>query len=356
MLIRIKLPLTISSFMINMQQSSQILAEAENAARILLMCHANPDGDALGSLLGFAVILHERFPEKDVRTLCRDAVPSSLQFLPQAGSVTAAYTPTQGDLLFILDSAEPKLTHFEEEHPDLFDPTRAEAAGIMTVKIDHHPIGTPFARLNLVDPQSASTAELIMELADELGFPISPVAATCLLTGLYTDTGSMMHSNTTARVYRTAARLFACGADNQAIIRNIYRTSRLSTLRLWGRVLENISLTEQGGAISALRMSDFRATGADFSELTGAIDYVNSIPGMRFSLILSERDGIVKGSLRTLQDDVDVAAMAQKFQGGGHRKAAGFSLKGGLEKEVRWKVTQPTATAVQNEPSPEENV
>ena len=122
----------------------------------------------------------------------------------------------------------------------------------------------------------------------------------------------------------------------------VFRTAKLSTLRLWGRVLEHITLTKEGGAISAITQGDFRATGAEYSELTGAIDYVNAVPGMRFSLILSERDGIVKGSLRTLRDDVDVAKMASKFSGGGHRKAAGFSVPGTLQPEVRWKVVEPS--------------
>jgi phosphoesterase RecJ-like protein len=103
-------------------------------------------------------------------------------------------------------------------------------------------------------------------------------------------------------------------------------------------VLEKISVTPEGGAISALTEGDFRATGAEYSELTGAIDYVNAVPGMKFSLVLAERAGKVKGSLRTLRDDVDVSKMAGVFQGGGHKKAAGFAVEGKLVPEVRWKV------------------
>ncbi|MBT4585258.1 hypothetical protein HOC67_00005 [Candidatus Peregrinibacteria bacterium] len=162
--------------------------------------------------------------------------------------------------------------------------------------------------------------------------------ATCLLTGVYTDTGGLLHSNTTSQVYRTVARLLRVGARQQQIVTHVFRTAKLSTLKLWGRVLEKINLTSEGGAISAVTKGDFRATGAHHSELTGAIDYINAVPGMKFSLLLSERGDIVKGSLRTLRDDIDVAKMAGKFQGGGHRKAAGFSLPGSLQPEVRWKV------------------
>jgi len=252
--------------------------------------------------------------------------------------IQTTYTPKSGDLVIFLDIAEPKLTSFHDDLPHLFSVVRAKEDGIMTIKIDHHPTGVDFAHLDFVDHEAASSCEIVVDLADALDYPISAEAATALLTGIYTDTGSMLHSNTSQRVYRTCARLLRAGADHKTIIQNVYRTSKLSTLKLWGRVLEKITLTEEGGAISAVTMGDFRATGADFSELTGAIDYVNAIPGMKFSMILSERNGKVKGSLRTLRDDVDVAAMAQKFSGGGHRKAAGFSLDGKLQTETRWKV------------------
>jgi bifunctional oligoribonuclease and PAP phosphatase NrnA len=92
--------------------------------------------------------------------------------------------------------------------------------------------------------------------------------------------------------------------------------------------------------VSAVAEGDFRATGADYSELAGAIDYVNAVPGMRFSMVLSERGGLVKGSIRTLREDVDVSAMASKLQGGGHKKAAGFAVAGKLKPELRWKVVE----------------
>ena len=161
-----------------------------------------------------------------------------------------------------------------------------------------------------------------------------------MVTGVYTDTGGLLHSNTKPDVYRTVARLLRAGARRQMIVTSVFRTAKLSTLKLWGRVLEKIAVTEEGGAISAVTEGDFRATGADYAELTGAIDYVNAVPGMRFSLVLSERDGKVKGSLRTLRDDVDVSAMAGRFSGGGHKKAAGFALDGKLKPELRWKVVE----------------
>jgi|SRR3989338_1035552 len=330
--------------MLNVNQTSQILQFLQEAKRFVCITHANPDGDALGSQLGLAEILRLKFPGKEILRICRDPAPPTFQFLAGAALIRQDYAPLLGDLVFFLDAAEPKLTDMHESHSKLFLPEEMKKSGMWSVKIDHHRKVADFAMLNIVDSDAASSCEIVVDIADSLDFSISKEAATCLLTGIYTDTGSMMHSNTSTRVYRTSARLLTSGADHRIIMKNVFRTSKISTLKLWGRVLEKISLTEEGGAVSAVTAGDFRATGADFSELTGAIDYVNSIPGMKFSLLLSERGGKVKGSLRTLSEDVDVDAMAQKFSGGGHKKAAGFTLEGTLAEETRWKVV-PSASS-----------
>ncbi len=304
----------------------------ESAPRVVCICHRNPDGDAVGSLLGIGLLLESAFPDKEISLHCVDPVPATFQFLPSVARIKRAPATLEGDAIFFVDSAEPKLTELHESHPHLFDGT------YKSVSIDHHPTNTLYATVNIVIPEASSACEIVVDAADSLGWKIDSDIATCLLTGVYTDTGGLLHSNTTVRVYRTVARLLRAGARHQAIVSAVFRTAKISTLKLWGRVLEKITLTEEGGAISAVTEGDFRATNAEYSELTGAIDYVNAVPGMRFSLILSEREGKVKGSLRTLRDDVDVSAMAGKFQGGGHKKAAGFALPGKLKPEVRWKV------------------
>lgn len=311
------------------------------AKAVRCICHRNPDGDAIGSMLGVGWLVEEHFPAVQVTMHCVDPVPEIFHFLPGAFRVEKPVplgTSGDGVVTIFVDSAEPKLTELDVSHPELFDGSQK------TVMIDHHYKNPLFGTaLNFLVGDASSTCEIITHLALAMGWTINPDVATCLLTGVYTDTGGLLHSNTTPQVYRTVAELARHGGRRQEVVTKVFRTSKLSTLRLWGRVLEKISLTDEGGAISAVTAGDFRATGADHSELTGAIDYVNAVPGMRFSLILSERDGKVKGSLRTLRDDVDVSAMAGKFQGGGHRKAAGFSLPGKLQPEVRWKVVDENA-------------
>ena len=304
------------------------------AKRVRVICHRNPDGDALGSMFGVGLAIEKAFSDKEIHFHCKDSVPETFLFLPGAKRLEGPPTLQKDDVVVFVDCAVPKMTELHETHPELFDGT------FKTIWVDHHPGAANFATVNIVIPSAASTCEILVELLERLEFALDSDIATCLLTGVYTDTGGLVHSNTTSHVYRTVAKLMRQGARRQEVVDAVFRRQKLSTLRLWGRVLEKINLTEEGGAVSAVTEGDFRATGADYAELTGAIDYVNAVPGMRFSMVLSERDGKVKGSIRTLRDDVDVAEMAGKYNGGGHRRAAGFAVQGKLKPEFRWKVVE----------------
>lgn len=321
------------------QAVQETLAKAK---RIACVCHRGPDGDAIGSLVGMGLLMEQAFPDKKILFWCVDEVPETFLFLQGAKRIVKPEDLQEGDVVVTVDCAEPKMTEMQETHPQMFDKTYP------LVMIDHHQGNPLFGTVNVLAVDAASASEIVVQIADHLKWDIKPEIATALLTGVYTDTGGLLHSNTSAQVYRTVARLLRAGAHQQSIVNAVFRTAKLSTLKLWGRVLEKISVTGEGGAVSAVTEGDFRATGADYSELAGAIDYVNAVPGMRFSMVLSERDGKVKGSLRTLRDDVDVAAMAGKFQGGGHKKAAGFAVAGKLKPEVRWKVVEEEKSEVRN--------
>lgn len=315
------------------QAVEKLLSEAK---RLLVICHRGPDGDAIGSLTGLALLLEQRFPNIPVSMHCVDECPDTFAFLTVTQRMQGPPAIQPGDAAVFVDCAETKMTMLHATHPQLYD------GSMPTINIDHHPSNPGYGTLNLVVPSAASTCEIVVSLADALQWPITNDIATCLLTGVYTDTGGLLHSNTSAEVYRTVARLLRAGARQQMIVTAVFRTASLSSLKLWGRVLEKITVTDEGGAVSAVTEGDFRATGASYSDLGGAIDYVNAVPGMKFSMVLSERDGKVKGSIRTLREDVDVAAMAGKLDGGGHKKAAGFAMTGKLKPEIRWKVVEET--------------
>jgi phosphoesterase RecJ-like protein len=152
--------------------------------------------------------------------------------------------------------------------------------------------------------------------------------ATALLTGIITDTGSFQNANTTPKSLTVAAQLVAAGARQQEIIRNIFKTKPLSTLKLWGKVLESVQEDLEHRFIWAkVKHDDFTETGATETETSGVIDeLLKSAPNVDFALLLSERQEGLHGSLRAIAQGVDVSAIAKIFGGGGHEAAAAFQL------------------------------
>jgi len=162
------------------------------------------------------------------------------------------------------------------------------------------------------------------------------------MTGIYTDTGGFMHQNTTPLTYQYAAELIKLGASPQHVAQNVFHKYDFRTLKLWGKVLQNLHVTADGAAIVGVEEKDYEALGCTRQDLAGVIDFINAMPEARYSVMLSEDGkGNVKASLRTRKDDVDVKALAEQYGGGGHVKASGFTIPGGrLEKEVKWKIVQ----------------
>lgn len=302
------------------------------ADTILIISHKSPDGDTLGSSLGLYHSLTQM--GKKVTPACVDPAAPVFAFMPGIEMVQVGIFHVNYDLVFIVDAGATHLTGVHETFPELFDKSRE------VINIDHHPTNHGYGKYNLVVPTAASATMVVYQMLTDLDFPLDRNSATCLLTGIYTDTGSFMHSNTDSETLRVAARLLAKGANLRNISKDIFQTTKLSTMRLWGRVLKSIYRTPEGVTMSVVTQRDFDECGATYDEMSGVVDYVNSVPGSVYSVILTEKQGVVKGSLRTLSDDVDVSAIASNYGGGGHTKAAGFSVKGRLEKEVRWKVVE----------------
>lgn len=311
----------------------QIKKEIEKAQKILLIAHKKPDGDALGAACGLKLVL-DQLGKKTV-VACADSVPPYLQFIPGSEKLVKDFKIEDFDLFFVLDCGARYLTKFQESHPLLFK------GEVKLINIDHHPSNDYFGTINIVDQQAATTSLIIFYLLQFLKISITPQIATCLLTGLYTDTGSFMHSNTNPEVYQVSAQLLEAGADFKIIIKNVFRNTPLSTLKLWGRVLNSLRITKKGVAVAVATQKDFKESGAGRDELSGVIDLLNSIPGAKFSLLLSEENGNqVKGSFRTREEGINLSRIAQLFGGGGHEKASGFTLPGRLEKEIRWKISK----------------
>lgn len=336
----------------------------------LILTHQRPDGDALGSLLALQMVLKKM--GKQVSAICVDPVPQVFSFLPNSTLVSREFsgtrdfvisvdaaeikpdkvfykvennklniviTPKNGqfkpemvtiadgnfkyDLIIVLDSTDPERLGISfEAHPDLFYETPV-------INIDHHPGNDSFGAVNIVDLTATSTSEILVSLIEALGQKFDPDMATALLTGITTDTGSFQNANTTPKSLTIAAQLVAAGGRQQEIVKNIYKTRSLSTLKLWGLVLSNMKLETEGRFIwSAISNDDFEQAGAKEDESAGVIDeLLKTASGVDFALLLSERNNGVHGSLRSVAKGIDVSAIASLFRGGGHTVAAAFQVE-----------------------------
>jgi phosphoesterase RecJ-like protein len=311
----------------------QIKQKIIHAQNILLLAHKNPDGDTLGSSL--ASYLYLKGLGKKVSIACFDKAPEAAQFLPGADEMIQEFNEADFDLIISFDSADPKLSGFDKTHPGLFQKTGRH------INIDHHKSNLMFGDINLVQTDCASTTQVLFYLFTEFKAIFTREISTCLLTGLYTDTGSFMHQNTTADTLRVGAQLVKYGADVTAISKHLFNTKPVNQLRLWGRVLNRAKKTRDDVIVSALTQADFDELGASRDHVSGAIEFLKYVPNIKYAEILTEEaGGRVKGSLRTIRDDVDVSAIAASMGGGGHVKAAGFSIPGKIEEEVQWKVVE----------------
>ena len=326
------------NFRENENLANEISAKISASENVLLIAHRNPDGDTIGAAAAFFKFLNRA--GKKVKIFCVDDFSDDFEFLSDAAEwknsdfVDANFAPCDFDLIIALDCGADYMTGLHERFPEIFD------GNFPLLNIDHHPSNDFFGRWNLIDPTAAAACVILTEFFDFQKIEICPAMATALLCGVATDTGSFQHSNTNARVLRIAARLVRRGGDLSQISRNIFRRHKIEKLKLWGRVLRRAQKNSENFIVSRVNEKDFLATGTTTADLSGVIDFLNSVPNSKFSLLITDAGGKVKASFRTLRDDVDVAALAEKFGGGGHKKAAGFTVPGKLQREVKWKIVR----------------
>jgi len=336
----------------------QLIDLINKATNPLILTHQRPDGDALGSMI--ALFLTLRKMGKQVSAVCVDPVPQVFRFLPAVSYIQKEFTGTRDfiitldasevmpdkifykvednklnivvtpkagqfkfDLIIVLDSTDPQRLGISfESNPDLFYET-------LVINIDHHAGNDYFGKVNMVDLTATSTSEILVSIIEALGQKFDEDISTALLTGITTDTNSFQNANTTPKSLTIAAQLVAAGGRQQEIIKNIYKTRSLSTLKLWGLALSKMKLEESGKFLwSALTKGDFQSVDAEEDESAGVVDeLLKTASGVDFALLLVERANGVHGSLRNVAKGVDVSAIAAIFGGGGHTAASAFQIE-----------------------------
>lgn len=299
-------------------------AQLSGASSVLIGTHLNPDGDALGSALALSFYLWSEGIKNEV--LCHHPAPYNLQFLPGVNKVRQ--TPTQGghDLGIVVDlDAMHRLgstAQYLEQMPRL-------------VVIDHHvPMESP-GDVRIVDTRAAATAQILCELLARLDATITPEMATCLLTGIVTDTGSFRFRNTTPDSLQWAAKLIEAGANLNQISEEVFQRKPLSSVRLLGHTLESLRLEmDDRLAYGTLVFEDFEIADAKDEDTEGFVNELLSIQSVQAAALFREpMRGRIRVSLRS-RGDIDVAAVAQSIGGGGHKNAAGCSFDGSMDEAL----------------------
>lgn len=303
----------------------RVVSAVEAADEVALACHVSPDGDALGSMLALGLAL--RGAGRRVVASFGDrrfAVPRLLRFLPgQDLLVEPARYPAAPDLMITFDVAT-------MERLGLLEGSARNAGELLVV--DHHvsnTAGTGFGTLRLVDPTAAATTVLTEELITRLGLPIDEDIATCLYTGLVTDTGSFRYSVTPA-VHAMAGRLVATGLPTEEISRELWERSPFGYLKVLAAALDRATLepaaAEAHGLVwTYVTRADRAAVALPYEEVEGLIDVVRRADEADVAVVLKQDDeGVWQVSARS-KGAIDVGRACTALGGGGHARAAGFT-------------------------------
>ena len=324
----VHLPMTISEF--DSEVFGRIAALIESAATVAVSGHTDPDGDALGSGLALTAIIEAKWPRTRVQPLLANDRPvvASYRFLPGVERFVPArrYHGTP-DLFISVDTPMPGRLKDAEA---VFKRARTTAA------FDHHPTMEAFAQVNYLRASAASVGDVVYDFMTYLGVEPTPAIATCILTAVLTDTGRFQYQNTDAHALRAAAAMVEAGASPAEVSENVYMSDSMAALKLREIALGRLA-TDPSGTVSYsyVTQEDLKSVGATAEDCDGLIDVPRCLRGVGACLLLREqKDGTVRGNVRSKAPWVDVSAVAAKFGGGGHRAAAGLTFKGPMERAL----------------------
>ncbi|HAO92433.1 MAG: hypothetical protein A2X93_06925 [Deltaproteobacteria bacterium GWC2_56_8] len=306
--------------------------EIRKGKKFLVVSHVSPEGDAVGSLLGVALAL--RSIGKDVTAYLEDPVPDLFKFLPGAETVVHSLEGAGPfDATFAVDCGQRE--RLGKGFVNLKAPGRV-------VNIDHHATNDCFGDVNVIVPDASAAGELVYDLCKAADIHINRDIAVNLYVAIHTDTGSFRYSSATADAFIKAGELVRLGAEPWDISRRVYENHPARKYKLLGMVLSTLEIIEaanngaEGSGIPRIATlvvtkDMFRQTGAEKDQADGFVNYARGIEGVDVGVLFRETgQEEYKVSMRS-KGDVDVAEISQGFGGGGHRNAAGFTMKGSLD-------------------------
>lgn len=322
-----------------MEKMDQIVQALKKSDHILIASHANPDGDAIGSVVALGLSLKRL--NKNVTLYNESRIPAVYRFLPAVHLLRRRIEKTERyDAAVILDCGD-------VGRLGSIDFVESQAAVI--INIDHHITNTRFGDLQIIDTQACATAEIVYRLISAMAIPIDKEVATALYTGILTDTGSFRFSNTNKAAFSICREMVQIGVDPYEIAQHVFGTYPLSRIKLLNLALDTIEISDHGKlSLMTVTQKMLDESGTRPEDLDGMINYARGIEDTKVTALIQE---LANGSKRpyppkfhvSLRSNgvVDVAQMAAALGGGGHCNAAGFSIEASLE-EVKEKLAELT--------------
>jgi phosphoesterase RecJ-like protein len=306
------------------EQAAAVLADSDSVA---LACHVGPDGDALGSMMGFGLAARDAGKKVVTSFGSPFVVPYNLAFLPTVGLVPPDEFPESPPVMVVFDAGSADRLAELGHH--------AGRAGTLIV-LDHHITNEGFGDIAVVDGEVAATGVIVAELLGVLGWPITKDIATCLHTAVVTDTGRFQYSATKPSTFQLAAGLVAAGADTDYIGQQVYEQAPFGYLRAAGAAMSRAELDADAGVVSTtITHQDLTDAGIDWGDIDNLINAIR-LPVEADVAVLAKvhEDGRVKLSMRS-RGGTDVGAIAAEFGGGGHRFASGATVEAPPEEVIQ---------------------
>lgn len=311
------------------QIAKQIYKHICKAKKVLLVPHQNPDGDALGSVGAFMQFLeNENIPYS---VYCKTKIPLKLEYLPYIEKISqnnSLWNDPEIDTIVVFDSGDLRYAGIDEQI--------SARKNVVVINIDHHPTNEFYGDFNLVVEGASSTAGILYRFFVYNNIYINQETATCLLTGLITDTDNFTNSATNISSLHIASDLINKGGDLKKIQTAILKNKSIPALHLWGVALSRLTHHKKTDIVHTyVTQSDLEKHKITDEEADGLANFMNNIQDGKASIILKETtDGKIKGSFRTTKNDTNVSSYAKYLGGGGHKKAAGFIIEGPIEKAL----------------------
>ena len=305
-----------------MSKVSRLSQLLEQSNSIAVIAHVNPDGDSIGSILSLGLALKKLY--KNVDILLNDEFPGRFKYLPGVHHIKKHDSEVKGyDLVFALDCGDVNR---------LGDSVSLVANSNTVVNIDHHVSNDSFGNINFVEVEASSTCEIVYKVIKEiLSIEIDKDIATCLYTGIVSDTGSFKYDNTSPYTLRVAADLMELGIDTGEISHYLYHNNSLNSILFLAAILKNMEILLDGKvAIITMTLDDIKSFDVQHEEMEGLINYCRDIEGVEVAVSLREMENnTTKASFRG-KTYFDVNQLASKFGGGGHKKASGATITNNL--------------------------